>query len=120
MSILNGDTGIKILDGFNVFLSNQRNPINPNDAHGFIRIEIQKPNLSEPPSVIETLFTVETTIHQDVFQIIDENKMAIKIAGEIQKILSIAYFGLTKMKIKVIGIATGYNNDFNVYEVPNG
>ena len=120
MSILNGESGVKVMEGFNIFLNNARNPIQPKDADGFVRITIQKPNTQDPPNVIETIFTVETTIHKDVFQIIDESKMALLIASKIQEILSITYFGIVKMRITNIGIATGYNDAFNIYEVPNG
>lgn len=119
MSILNGDAGIKILEGFNIFLKNQRNPINPNDAHGFVDLEIQKLVNGEltQANVIRTLFNVETTIPAEVFQIIDESKMANVIATKIQTVTSLTYFGLMKVKVKNIGIATGYDNAFNIYEI---
>ena len=117
MTILNGETGIKILEGFNIFLNNQRNQINPDNADGFADIEVGKVVNGEIVSsnTIRTLFTVETTIHTDVFQIIDEVKLANLIGVKIQTITSVAYFGLMKIKVKNIGIATGYNNAYNIY-----
>lgn len=118
MSILNGDVGIKILEGFNIFLSNSRFPITPEKAHGFVDLTIQpvkNVNASGSNNVIRSLFMVETNIHPDVFQIIDESTLAKLIGSKIQEVTSVTYFGLMKVKVVNVGIASGYDTSFKIY-----
>lgn len=115
MSIFQGDTGIKILENFNIFLSNQRNPIPPQDAHGIVTVQMFSPTKPEGSQPIQILFTVETTIPVDNFQIIDESKLAKLIGIEVQKIASLNFFGAAKVKVLSVAMATGYDNSFNSY-----
>jgi hypothetical protein len=120
MSILNGDTGIKIIESFNVFLSNNRNVIREQDADGFIDIEIKTIKDGQYTGTvnnIRTLFIVETTIDKEVFQIIDESKLAELIGRKIQEVLSVSYFGLMKATITRVAMSSGYDSSFIEYEI---
>lgn len=118
MAVINGDNGIKVLEGFNIFLSNVRKPIAPQQADGFIIFEINNAQGATPERrEIQELFTVECFINAELFQIIDEGKLATLIARKVQEIISVNYFALLKIQVKAVAIASGYDNSFKRYDM---
>lgn len=117
MGIFQGDTGIKILSNFNIFLSNARKPIDPKDAHGFLVVIVTRQNQDTPPPPIQVLFKVETTIPEDNFKIIDERLLALAIGAEVQKISSLNFFGSANIKVISVAMASGYDNSFVNYDM---
>lgn len=125
MSIFAGDNGIKIFEGFNIFLSNARNPIQPHDADGFLIIETSTNGtvvngvLVQPAiKITQVLFKVETVITEEILQLLDECKLALKIAIKVNEVTNLTYFGSMRVNVKNVAIATGYNNEFNQYDIP--
>lgn len=95
---------IRILHNFSVYVSNPRRPVFDQEAHGFINFR----NESVPGFENEKVcFIVRTEIDEDLFQLIDEYKLAELIMAKVQLAL--------KMNIESIGLANGIDDGFNLY-----